>query len=60
MLGTILANEMGKHYYLKTSDTLTDEDKAYFAKMLTGTDENIKTASGNCHSFYINITGKRQ
>ena len=31
-----------RHYYLKTSDALTDEDKAYFAKMLTGTDENIK------------------
>ena len=42
MLGTILANEMDRHYYLKTSDALTDEDKAYFAKMLTGTDENIK------------------
>lgn len=42
MLGTILANEMDRHYYLKTSDVLTDEDKAYFAKMLTGTDENIE------------------
>lgn len=29
MLGTILANEMDRHYYLKTSDALTDEDKAY-------------------------------
>ena len=26
MLGTILANEMDRHYYLKTSDALTDED----------------------------------
>ena len=42
MLGTILANEMDRHYYLKTSDALTDEDKVYFAKMLTGTDENIE------------------
>lgn len=32
MLGTILANEMGRHYYLKTSDALTDEDKACFKK----------------------------
>ena len=32
MLGTILANEMDRHYYLKTSDALTDEDKAYFKK----------------------------
>lgn len=60
MLGTILANEMDRHYYLKTSDALTDEDKACFAKMLTGTDENIKDQHRNCHSFYINITGKRQ
>ena len=32
MLGTILANEMDRHYYLKTSDALTDEDKACFKK----------------------------
>ncbi len=37
-----LPMKWNRHYYLKTSDALTDEDKAYFAKMLTGTDENIK------------------
>ncbi len=41
MLKSILSTEMDRHYYLKTSETLTDEDKAYFVKMLTGTDENI-------------------
>ncbi len=41
MLKSILSTEMDRHYYLKTSESLTDEDKAYFVKMLTGTDENI-------------------
>lgn len=41
MLRSILSTEMDRHYYLKTSNALTDEDKAYFVKMLTGTDENI-------------------
>ena len=41
MLKSILSAEMDRHYYLKTSEALTDEDKAYFVKMLTGTDENI-------------------
>lgn len=41
MLKSILSTEMDRHYYLKTSEALTDEDKAYFVKMLTGTDENI-------------------
>ncbi len=41
MLKSILSTEMDRHYYLKTSEALTDEDKTYFVKMLTGTDENI-------------------
>ena len=41
MLKSTLSTEMDRHYYLKTSEALTDEDKAYFVKMLTGTDENI-------------------
>lgn len=41
MLKSILSTEMDRHYYLKTSEALTDEDKAYFVKMLTGKDENI-------------------
>ena len=42
MLCAILKNELDRHYYLKTSDTLTDEDRTQFGKMLQGTDENIE------------------
>lgn len=59
MLGTILANEMDRHYYLKTSDTLTDEDKAYFAKMLTGTDENIKDSIRKLSQLLYKHHGKK-
>ena len=59
MLGTILANEMDRHYYLKTSDTLTDEDKAYFAKMLTGTDENIEDSIRKLSQLLYKHHGKK-
>ena len=59
MLGTILANEMDRHYYLKTSDALTDEDKAYFAKMLTGTDENIKDSIRKLSQLLYKHHGKK-
>ena len=42
MLCAILKNELDRHYYLKTSDALTDEDRTLFTKMLQGTDENIE------------------
>ena len=42
MLCAILKNELDRHYYLKTSDTLTDEDRTQFGKMLQGTDDNIE------------------
>ena len=42
MLCAILKNEFDRHYYLKTSDALTDEDRTQFGKMLQGTDENIE------------------
>ena len=42
MLCAILKNELDRHYYLKTSDALTDEDRTKFGKMLQGTDENIE------------------
>ena len=42
MLCAILKNELDRHYYLKTSDALTDEDRTRFGKMLQGTDENIE------------------
>lgn len=35
-------NELDRHYYLKTSDALTDEDRTLFGKMLQGNDENIE------------------
>ena len=31
-----------RHYYLKTSDVLTDEDRILFTKMLHGQDDNIE------------------
>ena len=42
MLCAILKNELDRHYYLKTSDALTDEDRTLFTKMLQETDENIE------------------
>ena len=42
MLCAILKNEFDRHYYLKTSDALTDEDRTKFGKMLQGTDDNIE------------------
>ena len=41
-LCAILKNELDRHYYLKTSDALTDEDRTQFGKMLQETDENIE------------------
>ena len=59
MLGTILANEMDRHYYLKTSDALTDEDKVYFAKMLTGMDENIEDSIRKLSQLLYKHHGKK-
>ena len=42
MLCAILKNEFDRHYYLKASSALTDEDRTQFGKMLQGTDENIE------------------
>ena len=42
MLCTIIECEINRHYYLKTSDALTEEDMAQFAKMLQGNDSNIE------------------
>ena len=42
MLCAILKNEFDRHYYLKTSDALTDEDRTLFTKMLQGIDDNIE------------------
>ena len=37
-----LKDELDRHYYLKTSDVLTDEDRILFTKMLHGQDDNIE------------------
>ena len=42
MLCTIIDREIDRHYYLKTSDALTDKDRALFTKMLHGRDDNIE------------------
>ena len=42
MLCTIIECGINRHYYLKTSDALTEEDRAQFAKMLQGNDSNIE------------------
>ena len=42
MLSAILKNELDRHYYLKTSDALTDEDRTLFTKMLQGSYDNIE------------------
>ena len=42
MLCTILRDELDRHYYLKTSEALTDEDRALFTKMLHGQEDNIE------------------
>ena len=42
MLCAILKDELDRHYYLKTSDVLTDEDRILFTKMLHGQDDNIE------------------
>ena len=42
MLCTIIEREIDRHYNLKTSDVLTDEDRTLFTKMLHGQDDNIE------------------
>ena len=59
MLKSILSTEMDRHYYLKTSEALTDEDKAYFVKMLTGTDENINDSLRKLSQLLYKHYGKK-
>lgn len=40
MLKIILKNEARRHYYLKSSDRLTDDDKQQYEQILLGTAEN--------------------
>ena len=59
MLKSILSTEMDRHYYLKTSEALTDEDKAYFVKMLTGTDEKINDSLRKLSQLLYKHYGKK-
>lgn len=59
MLKSILSTEMDRHYYLKTSEALTDEDKAYFVKMLTGTDANINDSLRKLSQLLYKHYGKK-
>ena len=59
MLKSILSTETDRHYYLKTSEALTDEDKAYFVKMLTGTDENINDSLRKLSQLLYKHYGKK-
>ena len=45
MLCASLKDELDRHYYLKNSDVLTDEDRTLFTKMLHGQDDNIEAVS---------------
>ena len=42
MLCVVIEREINRHYYLKTSDALTDEDRTLFTKMLHGQADNIE------------------
>lgn len=56
MLSEIIKEEADRHYYLKNSEKLTQEDRISFQSILTGTDENIenslKTLSRFLHKHY--------
>ena len=42
MLCVVIEREINRHYYLKTSDVLTDDDRTLFTKMLHGQADNIE------------------
>lgn len=44
MLAEIIKEEADRHYYLKTSDKLTEEDKLNFQKLLVGENENLENS----------------
>lgn len=56
MLSEIIKEEADRHYYLKNSEKLTQEDRISFQSILTGTDENIenslKTLSRFLYKYY--------
>ena len=56
MLCTIIDREIDRHYYLKSSDVLTDDDRTLFTKMLHGqadnTEDSIRMLSQLLYKHY--------
>ncbi len=59
MLAEIIKEEADRHYYLKTSDRLTEEDRHSFQEMLVGDDENIENSLKNLSRFLYKHYGQK-
>ena len=59
MLAEIIKEEADRHYYLKTSDRLTEEDRYSFQEMLVGNDENIENSLKNLSRFLYKNYGQK-
>ena len=59
MLVEILKEEADRHYYLKSSDKLTEEDKEQFRKILLGTDETIENSIKTLSRFLYKHYGQK-
>ena len=59
MLRAILVSEMDRHYYLKTSHALTDEDKKQFTKMLQDADDPIEDSLRKLSQFLYKHHGQK-
>ena len=59
MLAEIIKEEADRHYYLKTSDRLTEEDRYSFQEMLVGDDENIENSLKNLSRFFYKHYGQK-
>lgn len=59
MLAEIIKEEADRHYYLKTSDRLTEEDRYSFQEMLVGDDENIENSLKNLSRFLYKHYGQK-
>lgn len=59
MLRTIIVNELDRHYYLKTSDALTEEDKKQFSKMLQNADDNTEDSIRKLSQLLYKHHGKK-
>ena len=59
MLAEIIKEVADRHYYLKTSDRLTEEDRYSFQEMLVGDDENIENSLKNLSRFLYKHYGQK-